>query len=280
MKKLTLTQGYEAIVDDDDFEEVTKYRWHVHIKRRHNTYARNSQIGHLHRHIMMLHGVDIDNKVVDHINGNGLDNRFENLRVVASRRENSRNRISRNSSKHSPYTGVTFRKHAKRWAAKLRVYDKSVFLGYFDTAEDAGMAYDRAVLFYFPDESTILNFPERVSEHDLSKPYERKIKRIKDGNTTGFRGVFPKKSGKFSSSTSYGGREDGVKIHLGTFDTKEEAAWVYDIANRILSTLGLREFPIELYNFPDTQPTYDEWRDIGRFLLSKSDERFSDLWTD
>lgn len=252
MKKIELTQGYETIVDDEFYDELIKYTWHVDIASNgSNIYAKNTHLGKMHRFIMRLCGVKVENFVVDHINGNGLDNRVENIRIVHNKRENTRNTKKRKLSKHSQYIGVTFREHAGKWCAKIRANGENVFLGYYDTAEDAGMAYDRAVLFYFPKEDTILNFPERKNEHDLSSPYERQYKHIKETNTSGYRGVHVwsnKKGLTYRASINFGGRH-GKKIHLGTYNTAEDAAYAYDLARICIDETMEQNTPREHLNF-------------------------------
>ena len=79
---------------------------------------------------------------IDHINGNRVDNRISNLRVV-SRAENAMNRgMSRNNT--SGAKGVSWHKRKKLFEARIKKGGKSVALGRFKTIEDAKAAYDRA----------------------------------------------------------------------------------------------------------------------------------------
>ncbi len=76
----------------------------------------------------------------DHINGNGLDNRRENLRVV-THRKNAQNRHTPKSSK---YPGVTWHKSARKWQAQIRVAGKKHHLGLYEDEETAGIVYAMA----------------------------------------------------------------------------------------------------------------------------------------
>lgn len=82
-------------------------------------------------------------KVIDHINGNRLDNRIENLRDV-TRQQNSWNLQKAKSNSKSGYLGVCWRPTKKKWKAEIRINGKKVWLGHFATAEEASVAYQRA----------------------------------------------------------------------------------------------------------------------------------------
>ena len=90
MKKIKLTQGKFALVDDEDFERVSQYKWTAEkCSKSENYYARNRTINaKMHRLIM---GVCKSKLVVDHVNHRTLDNRKENLRVC-TQKQNLRNR--------------------------------------------------------------------------------------------------------------------------------------------------------------------------------------------
>src|SRR5690242_17796567 len=82
---------------------------------------------------------------VDRINGDGLDNRRENLRLC-TRDENMMNR-RKNSNNSSGYKGVD--RNKGKWRAYIQVDKKWIHLGYFSTAEQAAHAYDNAAKKYF-----------------------------------------------------------------------------------------------------------------------------------
>lgn len=84
---------------------------------------------------------------VDHINGDGLDNRRSNLRVV-THAENLTNRSGWKKSS-SKYKGVTWFKRDSKWQAKICPKGKTIHLGYFDSEIDAAKAYNEAAKIYF-----------------------------------------------------------------------------------------------------------------------------------
>ena len=97
---------------------------------------------------------------VDHINGDRLDNRRENLRIVTNWQNQMNRGMTINNS--SGYKGVRLRRSGK-WEAQIRVNKKAIFLGRFYDKLDAAHAYDDAAKKYF-GEFARLNFPES-SQH-------------------------------------------------------------------------------------------------------------------
>lgn len=158
MKYIELTKGYQAIVDDEDYEELSQYKWHYT-----GGYARRAKyLGggaanpkldrvRMHRQIMNApKGV-----FVDHINGNTLDNRKSNLRL-ATESQNGANRGANNGKKSNPYKGVyrlTSPRAVKKWWALIVESSTGVkkrrSLGVYATPEEAAQAYNEAALKYF-----------------------------------------------------------------------------------------------------------------------------------
>ncbi|AYA77376.1 Fis family transcriptional regulator [Bacillus sp. Y1] len=138
MKEIPLTKGMVAIVDDEDFEWLSKFNW-----RYHKGYAsRTTLLRYGKRKTVLMHREIIGNvaEQVDHIDGNRLNNTRENLRA-ASRSENCRNTKSRTGST-SEYKGVSFDKGNKKWRARIKVEYKEMFLGYFNNPHDAARMYN------------------------------------------------------------------------------------------------------------------------------------------
>jgi hypothetical protein len=172
MNKIELTQGKFAIVDADDFDRVSQFKWCYNKNGKYPGYAERKQhIGmkdgkqiqkriSMHRFIM---GVE-DSKVhVDHMNHDTLDNRKSNLRLCTNA-ENGRNRkIQKGGS--SKYKGVCKRRNnrVKAFEASIKFNKKTINLGMFATELEAAIAYNKAALHYF-GEFALLN---DVSENSL-----------------------------------------------------------------------------------------------------------------
>lgn len=154
MKMIPLTQGKFALVDDEDFEYLTQWKWCA-VRSDTTFYAERGESGH---HIRMH--ADIMNNPkgmeVDHRNRNGLDNRRENLRVCTNQ-QNKMNR-GRFSSNTSGFKGVSLTDHGT-YQARIQVNKKRINLGSFADATQAARAYDKAANQYF-GEFAWLNFPD------------------------------------------------------------------------------------------------------------------------
>lgn len=155
MREITLTRGQIALIDDDDWDLVTQFKWRVFCPQK-IAYA-VSQISRAEaqgkNRTIRMHTLIAGPGLIDHRNGNGLDNRRSNLRP-ATTSENCIN--SRGWGRTYGYRGVGFQKG--RWRAYIGVAGKQVTLGRYDTKEDAARAYDRAALMYY-GEFAHLNFP-------------------------------------------------------------------------------------------------------------------------
>lgn len=157
MKEIQLTQGYVAIVDDDDFEYLIQYKWRVKIdKKRLNgiQYAiRSKRFGKITKHFLMHRDIlnAPSDKLVDHINGNGLDNRKSNLRLC-NNSENLRNKGKDAGTYKSKYKGVTKVSNTKnRWRAYITLDRKYKELGTYATEKEAAIAYNNAALIIYKE---------------------------------------------------------------------------------------------------------------------------------
>jgi hypothetical protein len=154
MITLPLTRGLVALIDDID-EHLTVYKWRPRVGGVALLYARrNVRVGgsrvevSLHREIMCA----APDQVVDHINGNGLDNRRGNLRLC-TRAGNARNLTRKQAGTSSHFKGVCWHSRDRKWVAMIKApgLKSQKSLGYFALEIEAARAYDAAAVMYFGD---------------------------------------------------------------------------------------------------------------------------------
>lgn len=142
MKEISLTRGLVALVDDEDYEELSRYKWYASSNgyaRRNgwrSGYPRKRALVSMHREIMGL--LSGDNREVDHIDGNKLNNQRSNLRIC-THAENMRNRKV-TSKRISGLKGAHWRP-GNGWISLIGHQGKNYALGTFDTPEEANAAY-------------------------------------------------------------------------------------------------------------------------------------------
>lgn len=108
MKIFKLTCGAQVLLDDEDYERLPKTGWYLSKKEIHNPntdYVVHDIYGKMHRWVLGIKPNEQENKVVDHINHNGLDNRKENLQLVSTS-QNKRNITTQYPNKLH-YTGIS-----------------------------------------------------------------------------------------------------------------------------------------------------------------------------
>ena len=154
MKKIPLPHGKFTLVDDEDFEYLSQWKWHSHERgypRR--TEYRNGKCFRYFRMSRVIMRVR-PGEEVDHINRNPLDNRRKNLRV-ASTSQNQANRIIL-SNNTSGFKGVSWHKTSGKWSAYIGFQGKQYHLGVFSDIKDAARAYNTAAEGFY-NEFAVLN---------------------------------------------------------------------------------------------------------------------------
>lgn len=161
--QIPLTRGLIALVDAEDAELVGAFQWHIHestnglLYARRETRPRGGQL----MHSLILAAASL----VDHRNGNGLDNRRANLRA-ATASENMRNR--RKLHGRSDFKGVSWCERDECWRARITVDGDQIHLGRFPDQQSAALAYDAAARTHF-GEFAALNFPAAGEQPALSR---------------------------------------------------------------------------------------------------------------
>ena len=147
--EIELTKGKFSTVDDDDFEYLSQWKWHCNSNgyASRSTYykkdcgKRSVKTIHMHRVVNETK----DSLQTDHINGDKLDNRKENLRSCT----NSQNQMNRRNDKNesSKFKGVY--RYKDKWGARIKKDKKSKHLGFFKSEKEASVEYDKAAKEYF-----------------------------------------------------------------------------------------------------------------------------------
>lgn len=152
MKKIKLSQGQYALVDNEDYEWLNQWQWHYN-----NGYAKRAQ-GKLCDNILM-HRLILEAPSgfqVDHINRNRLDNRRTNLRI-ATQKQNLYNKVKYKNNT-SGFRGIVWYEKRKKWGAGIRFNGKRIHIGMFHDIKEAAKSYDKWAKLLFK-EYAVLNFP-------------------------------------------------------------------------------------------------------------------------
>jgi len=161
MKEIILSSGDVCCVDDEDFEYLNQWKWKP-IKSTYDIYAGRNVRGKNGKKwaCILMHRLLTnapDNKQVDHIDRNTLNNSRSNLRLC-SQSQNQANSIG-SSSRESKYKGVS--RNGSGWTARTKKNGKMYRFGTYKTQEAAARAYDDGVL-EIHGEFARLNFPINI----------------------------------------------------------------------------------------------------------------------
>lgn len=150
MKKIKLTQGKNALVDDLDFEFVKDFKWYARFDGFNWYASRNVRSPLGKRKTQSMHNLILGRRVgfeIDHKNGNGLDNQRKNLRFL-THSKNLLNR-GRQSNNTSGVIGVSFHKATNKYRAYGRLNGKHIHLGIYDKIKEAETAYKKFAVEHY-----------------------------------------------------------------------------------------------------------------------------------
>lgn len=144
---ILLPSGVEAVLDESDFRLVEAGNWHE-LAKNHTSYCRGRFSGSpkkflLHRVILQAK----DGVIVDHVNGNGLDNRRANLREADHSSNNCNKRVQSNNT--SGVKGTYLCRKTGLWIVRIKHHGKRFPVGRFATLEECKVAYSRAATVLF-----------------------------------------------------------------------------------------------------------------------------------
>lgn len=168
--EVPLTQGKVALIDGEDVERVLKYQWHA-CHRPPNWYAatsaerRRGRVIYLHRLIANAR----NGEHVDHINGDGLDCRRQNLRLCTNAQNRRNMRINRGASRYKGVAKST-KNGSRQWEAYIWHNNKKVGLGWYRNEDEAARAYNAAALKYHAEFARLNEIPGITYEESITPP--------------------------------------------------------------------------------------------------------------
>ncbi len=247
VKEILLQNGMVALVDDEDYERVISHIWTVSVHNQTRLHVHTKLIEpevsvSLARFILGLFEQKNDFFVFFKDN-NPLNCQKENLIKSTHSSCTIRRRGARNSS--SKYKGVSRSKRNPKWLANIRVNGKSMYLGSFGNEIEAAKAYNIAAKKYFGE----LAYLNEINENNNATEIfieNKKQKRSRNRNKTGFRGVVIRENGRFRAVI----KKDKKLIYIGTFPSPEQAAKAYD--QKALELYGNKA----ILNFPENIDEY------------------------
>lgn len=151
--KTLLIKSKQVLIDDPDFDDVANFSWHINSKLyvlryipRKESPTGKKKIEYLHQYLI---GKIPSRMVIDHINGNTLDNRKSNLRVVTRSQNASNSCIWKNNK--SGFKGVSWHKGKRKWQSRITFNGKTISLGHYNNSHGAWLARRLANRLYFSD---------------------------------------------------------------------------------------------------------------------------------
>ena len=147
---ISLTKGFKVLVDDSDYQNLMKYKWYVWESKRGHRYAarRNPLGGTLFMHRFILKAKE--GYMVDHKNGNGLDNTRLNIREV-TREVNTQNSKKSSSKKYSSKWKGVKKASVNSWCAHINIMGRYYNIGSTSCQDTAAMMYNEIAREWYGD---------------------------------------------------------------------------------------------------------------------------------
>jgi len=172
-KQIPLGQSTFALVDDADYDHLAQYEWFL-SKTGYAVGVVPSdgkfQVVYMHRYLLNAPPTH----VVDHINGNALDNRRENLRLATPRQNVQNKSVSPLSA--TGLKGVGWHKRRRKFHARIQLQGVRVHLGFFEHAKDAALAYDAAARALFGP-FALCNYPEGETPRSVAVSVAQRLEK-------------------------------------------------------------------------------------------------------
>ena len=160
--EVTLSRGFQALIDDEDYNLIKVFKWHV-IPQRNTFYAASRENNNGKRRLVYMHRLILRLPhfvpMIDHKDMNGLNNCKDNLRIC-TRNQNHQNTPKARGIYTSVFKGVSWIKHIKKWRACIAIDRKGYHIGVYRNEIDAALAYDNRAKELF-GEFARLNFPKQ-----------------------------------------------------------------------------------------------------------------------
>jgi len=242
------------LVSEEDFSDLSKYKWHINTAG----YAYKINDGKnqlMHRYIMK----PSDDMVVDHKNGNRLDNRQKNLSICTTQKNCENKKISK-SKTSSKYLGVFYNKNNKKYHVTCTHDKKTYSLGYYNDENTAAKIRDIYIVQNNLDHM-VLNFPDKKEEYLKSDTVESNKKKV---NKLGYYGItYNKRDKKYITSIKIKDK----KTYISSSNTITEAAKTHDkyIVNN--------NIPGRKLNFPMDYPNYDPKKCVIKTFYKEIDDK-------
>lgn len=259
-----------TIISREDYDEIMKYKWYKTCYGYASGHVHGKDLK-LHRYIMILNNININKKIVDHINHNKLDNRRINLRVC-DHRINSQNKRKRENT-ISNYVGTYITKN-NRFRSTVQISGIEHYLGTFDTDKEAAYIRDHYLVSRddFKELGFKLNFPELLDEYRYKEFKSTYKKRKKSSRYIGVH--FNKHAQQYVSVFK---KSDELK-YITYSNNEDECAYKYDeyiVNNNILNKQ--LNFPVRFPNYKIVKNTVYSIKDNYVIIKIKNQDCFIDI---